>query len=206
MKSKESVRLICLVLFALFIFGSYMNIHAQGRGRGGGGGGRPSGNPGMGGRGAGGIGGGLGTASDRSNGRSDRGLGTASNKSNGRSDAGLDRARTAKENARQADEELRKHPGMANGMNMSANQLRSGYQAALATNPNLKFGQYVAANRIAKNLGARNPNITTDAILQGLAGGKSVGQSLQDLGVNSREAKEAEKTADREIKESKRRK
>jgi hypothetical protein len=124
----------------------------------------------------------------------------------GRSDAGLDRARAADDNARQADKELRDHPGMANGMNMSANQLRSGYQAALAANPNLKFGQYVAANRIAKNLGSRNPNITTNAILQGLAGGRSVGQTLQDLGLGSKEAKEAEKTADREIKESKRQK
>jgi hypothetical protein len=205
MKANDSVRLLCLVLFLSFIFGPCMNAKAQGRGRGGGGG-RPSGNSGMGGRGAGGVDGGLGTSSDRSNGRSDRGLGTASDKSMGRSDAGLDRARAAKENARQADEELRDHPGLAKGMNMSANQLRDGYQAALATNPNLKFGQYVAANRIAKNLGARNPNVTTDGILRGLAGGKSIGQSLQDLGVNSREAKEAEKTADREIKESKRQK
>jgi hypothetical protein len=159
-----------------------------------------------GGRGMGGVDGGLGNASDRSNGRSDRGLGTASERSNGRSDAGLDRARAAKENARQADDELRDHPGLAKGMNMSANQLRDGYQSALATNPNLKFGQYVAANRIAKNLGSRNPNITSDAILQGVAGGRSIGQSLQDLGVSSKEAKEAEKTADREIKESKRQK
>jgi hypothetical protein len=207
MKAKESVRLLCLVLFLLFIFGSCMNANAQGRGRGGGGGGRSmGGGSGMGGRGMGGVDGGLGRASDRSDGRSDRGLGTASEKSNGRSDAGLDRARTANENSRQADQELRDHPGLAKGMNMSANQLRDGYQAALATNPNLKFGQYVAANRIAKNLGARNPNITTDGILQGLAGGKSIGQSLQDLGVSSREAKEAEKTADREIKESKKQK
>ncbi|HZF40344.1 MAG TPA: hypothetical protein VE715_16080 [Blastocatellia bacterium] len=181
-----------------------MNANAQGRGRGGGG--QPSGNSGMGSRGAGGVDGGLGNASARSNGKSDRGTGTASDKSMGRSDAGLDRARAANENARQADDELRQHPGMANGMNMSANQLRSGYQAALATNPNLKFGQYVAANRIAKNLGSRNPNITTDAILQGLAGGKSIGQTLQGLGVNSKEAKEAEKSADREIKESKKQK
>jgi hypothetical protein len=91
-------------------------------------------------------------------------------------------------------------------MNMSANELRSGYQAALAKNPDLKFGQFVAANRIAKNLGDRNPNITTGAILQGLADGKSIGQRLQELGLSSREAKDAEKTADREIKESKRQK
>jgi hypothetical protein len=159
----------------------------------------------MGGRG-GGVGGGSGNASDRSNGRSDRGIGNASDKSGGRSDDGLDRARAANENAKQGDKELRDHPGMANGMNMSANQLRDGYKAALATNPNLKFGQYVAANRIAKNLGGRNPNITTNAILQGLASGKSIGQTLQGLGLSSREAKEAENTADRQIKESKRQK
>jgi hypothetical protein len=118
----------------------------------------------------------------------------------------LDRARAADQNSRQADKELQDHPGLAKGMNMSANQLRDGYQAALANNPNLKFGQYVAANRIAKNLGDRNPNITSDAILQRVAGGRSIGQSLQDLGMNSKEAKEAEKAADREIKESKKQK
>lgn len=200
-KSRYSVRVLCLGLLSLFIFGACLNANAQGRGRGGG---QSAGSPGMGSRGMGGVDGGLGNASDRSNGRSDRGPGTASDKSMGRSDAGLDRARAADENAKQADAELRQHPGMANGMNMSANQLRTGYQAALATNPTLKFGQYVAANRIAKNLGSRNPNITTDAILQGLASGKSIGQTLQNLGLSSKEAKEAEKTADREIKDSKR--
>jgi hypothetical protein len=204
MKFKHSMRLLCLGLVSLFIVGACIDASAQGRGRGGGGG-RPAGNPGIGNRGGGGVDGGLGTASDRSRGRSDDGLGRASDKSGGRSDAGLDRARAANENAKQADKELRDNPGLAKGMNMSANQLRSGYQAALANNPDLKFGQFVAANRIAKNLGDRNPNITTGAILQGLADGKSIGQRLQELGLNSREAKEAEKTAEREIKESKRR-
>ncbi len=203
MKSKYLVRLLSLGLVSLFILGACINADAQGRGRGGGGG-RPAGNSGTG--GGRGVDGGLGNASDRSNGRSDRGIGNASDKSGGRSDDGLNRARAASENAKQADKELRDHPGMANGMNMSANQLRDGYKAALATNPNLKFGQYVAANRIAKNLGGRNPNITTAAILQGLASGKSIGQTLQGLGLSSREAKEAENTADRQIKESKRQK
>jgi hypothetical protein len=201
MKSKHLVKLLSFGLVSLFVLGACINADAQGRGRGGGGG-RPAGNSGMGGRG-GGVDGGLGNASDRSNGRSDRGIGNASDKSGGRSDDGLDRARAASENAKQADKELRDHPGMANGTNMSANQLRDGYKAALATNPNLKFGQYVAANRIAKNLGDRNPNITTAAILQGLAGGKSIGQTLQGLGLSSKEAKDAEKRADQEIKESK---
>lgn len=204
MKFKHCVRLLCLGLVSLFIFGTCMDASAQGRGRGGGG--RPSGNSGMGNRGAGGVDGGLGTGSERSRGRSDEGLGRASDRSAGRSDAGLDRARAANENSRRADEELHKHPGMTNGMNISANELRSGYQGALATNPDLKFGQFVAANRIAKNLGSRNPNITTDAILQGLADGKSIGQRLQELGLSSNEAKDAVKRADEEIKASKRQK
>jgi hypothetical protein len=39
-----------------------------------------------------------------------------------------------------------------------------------------------------------------------LASGKSIGKTLQNLGLSSKEAKEAEKTADREIKESKQQK
>lgn len=202
MKFKLSTKSVNLVLSLLLIMGTAMAVYAQGRGRGGGAGGGNSGGRGVG----GGVSGGLGNASDRSNGRSDRGLGNASDKSNGRSDDGLDRARAASDKVNQADDELRRNPGMAKGMNMSANQLRDGYQAALAKNPDLKFGQYVAANRIARNLGDRNPNITSDAILQGLAGGKSIGQTLQGLGLSSKEAKDAEKTAEREIKESKRQK
>jgi len=202
MKFKLSTKSVNLMLSLLLIIGTAMAVYAQGRGRGGGAGGGNSGGRGVG----GGVSGGLGNASDRSNGRSDRGLGNASDKSNGRSDDGLDRARAASDKVNQADDELRRNPGMAKGMNMSANQLRDGYQAALAKNPDLKFGQYVAANRIARNLGDRNPNITSDAILQGLAGGKSIGQTLQGLGLSSKDAKDAEKTAEREIKESKRQK
>lgn len=61
----------------------------------------------------------------------------------------------------------------------------------------LHVKQYVAADRFAKNLVARNPNITTGAILRRLADAKSIGQRLQELGLNSKEAREAEKTADR---------
>jgi hypothetical protein len=201
MKFKHSVKPVSLALALLLILGTVTAVYAQGRGRGGGGG---RGNSGMGGRGVdGGVSDGLGNASDRSGGRSDRGLGNASDKSNGRSDAGLDRARAASDKVKEADDEIRRNPGLAKGLNMSANQLRDGYQAALVNNPDLKFGQYVAANRIANNLGDRNPNITSDAILQGLAGGKSIGQRLQELGLSSKEAKDAEKNADREIKQSK---
>jgi hypothetical protein len=83
---------------------------------------------------------------------------------------------------------------------VNANDLRSGYQAALATNPNLKFGQYVAATRLAQNLGSRFPNVTRANILAGLADGDSIGRTLRNLGLSSDQANAAKKQAEREIK------
>ncbi len=135
-------------------------------------------------------------------GRADSGRGNASDRSNGRSDAGLERERTASENLSHANRELAKHPGVANALHINANALRAGYQSALLKNPNLTFGQFVAATRLAQNLGGKHPNITRDAILAGLANGKSIGQTLQNLGLSSHEAKDAKKRAEREIEES----
>jgi hypothetical protein len=181
--------------------------YAQGKGRGGGtGGGRGSGG------GSGNAGGppsgagvdrGLGNASERSGGRSDRGLENASTRSNGRSDAGLERARQASSNLRHADDDLRDHPGLPRALHTNANDLRAGYQAALAVNPKLTFGNYVSATRVSQNLGRRFPNITRTAILSGLASGRSLGQTLQDLGLSDREAKDAKKVAEDEIKRAK---
>ncbi|MEK6333378.1 MAG: hypothetical protein AABM67_00410 [Acidobacteriota bacterium] len=193
-----------LGLVVVFIAGFQVMASAQGRGRGAGAGppaGKPSGGPPSG----VGVDRGIGTSSDKSAGRADTGRGTASDRSNGRSDAGLDRARLQRQNSQKADNELRDHPGLAANLHTTANDLRSGYQAALAANPSLKFGQYVAATRLAANLGAKNPNITTNSILAGLAAGDSIGQTLQDLGLSKQQAKDARKRADREIKDAKRR-
>jgi len=189
--------LLCVVVLSL-------TTAAFGQGKGGGGG-RGSGGSGNAGGPPSGVGvdRGLGNASGRSNGRSDDGLGTASDRSNGRSDAGLDRARLAENNRRDADRDLREHPAIANAVHTNANDLRSGYQTALVANPDLKFGQYVAATRLAQNLGGRFPNITRDAILAGLADGHSLGRTLQTLGLNSHEADAAKKQAEREIKQAK---
>ena len=191
------------LLACAFLIGMQVIVSAQGRGRGAG---APSGNPGMGGPPSGvGVDRGINTSSDRSNGRADTGRSTASDRSNGRSDAGLDRARLQRENAKEANDELRNHPGMAANLHTTANDLRSGYQAALAANPNLKFGQYVAATRLPANLGGRFPNVTRAAILSGLANGQSIGQTLHDLGLSKQQAADAKKRAEREVKEAKRR-
>jgi len=92
---------------------------------------------------------------------------------------------------------------MARHLKLNANDLRAGYQTALLTNPELKFGHYVSATRVSQNLASRHPNITRDAILGGLASGRSLGQTLQDLGLSDREANDVRRRAEREIKEAK---
>jgi hypothetical protein len=188
----------CAGLLCLLVLVLATGAFAQGRGRGGGGGGGGS----HGGGPPAGVGAdrGLGNASTRSGGRSDDGLSNASTRSNGRSDAGLERARHASSNLRHADDDLRDHPGVTRALHTTANDLRSGYQAALATNPDLTFGNYVAATRLSQNLHSRFPNVTRDAILSGLASGRSIGQTLQDLGLSDRESKDARKRAEEEIK------
>lgn len=190
---------LCLLVLVLAT-----GAFAQGKGRGGGaGGGRGSGagsGPGGGPPAGVGVDRGLGNASGRSGGRSDDGLGNASTKSKGRSDAGLERARIASSNLRRADNDLRDHPGLPRALRTNANDLRGGYQAALAVNPNLTFGNYVSATRLGQNLNPRFPNITRDAILSGLGSGRSLGRTLQDLGLSEREAREARKRSDAEIK------
>jgi len=189
------VGILCLLVLTLATA-----AFAQGKGKGGGGGhGGGGGSSNRGGPPPGvGVDRGLGNASDRSNGRSDEGLSNASTKSNGRSAEGLERARS--NNLRRADDDLRDHPGVPQALHTNANDLRAGYEAALANNPDLKFGNYVSATRLAQNLGSRHPNITRDAILDGLNSGRSLGQTLQDLGLNESESKDARKLADDEIK------
>jgi len=179
------------------------NVAAQGKGRGGGAaggrgastGGPPSGV---------GVDRGLGRSSDASAGRSDDGRDNASTRSNGRSETGLERARIASQNLHDADNDLRHHPNIASDMHVNANDLRAGYQAALVTNPNLTFGNYVAATRLAQNLGGRFPAITRAAILAGLANADSIGKTLRNLGLSSDEANAAKKRVDMQIKDSKR--
>ncbi len=92
--------------------------------------------------------------------------------------------------------------GIANKLGTTSDILESAYQAALAANPKLTRGQFVAANVLAKNLGDKNPAITTPAILDGLKSGKSIGQTLQALGVKANDARDAQRAANREIQQS----
>lgn len=185
-----------LIVLSLLVLVLATGAFAQGKSRGGGGGRGSGGGPPAG----GGVDRGLGNASSRSGGRSDDGLSNASTKSKGRSDDGLERARRASSNLRRADGDLQDHPGLPRALRTNANDLRAGYQAALATNPDLTFGNYVSATRLGQNLNRRFPSVNRDAILSGLASGRSLGQTLQDLGLKGDESKAARKQADAEIK------
>ena len=199
---------IFIVFACLVILSLTTPAFAQGKGKGGGGGKGSGGGVGSGGGNGGGppagvgVDRGVGNASDRSGGRSDDGLSNASVKSKGRSDEGLERARRASDNLRHADNDLRDHPRLPKVLRTNEKPLPAGYQAELHRNPNLSFGNYVSATRVSQNLGSRHPNVTRRAILDGLASGRSLGRTLQDLGLHEREAKEARKLAEREIKEA----
>ncbi len=201
MKNNLTPLLSLFVLFGILSL-AQNSASAQGRGRGNAGG---AGNPGVNRPSSPNADFGLGNASRRSNGRSDRGLETAETRSNGRSGAGLERARLGRENARRAEREVRDNPQAAELLRTNANDLRQSYQSALANNPDLKFGQFVAANMLARNLSSRYPQVTTAAILDGLANGDSIGRTLRDSGVGSSEAKDAERQAKKTIQEIKNR-
>ena len=90
--------------------------------------------------------------------------------------------------------------GIASKLNTTPEALESAYAAAKQANPKLTRGQFVAANMLAHNLGEKNPGITTQAILDGLKSGKSIGQTLQSLGLSAKDAAAAQRQADREAK------
>jgi hypothetical protein len=99
-------------------------------------------------------------------------------------------------------EETKGFRGIAEKLHTTPQALEAAYDAAKAANPKLTHGQFIAANVVAQNLGEKNPAITTQAILDGLKSGKSIGQTLHSLGVSDKEADEAEKAADKAAKEA----
>src|SRR5690348_2787054 len=97
-------------------------------------------------------------------------------------------------------EQLHSFRGIAAKLNTTPQALETAYEQARSTNPKLTHGQFTAANMLGQNLSAKG--ITTDQILAGLASGKSIGKTLQSLGLSDKEAKQAEQAADRDVKEA----
>jgi hypothetical protein len=205
------MRISVLTVFAvLLMFCVATDSNGQGRGRGGGGG---NGNAGGSARPAGGgppsgigVDRGLGNASVHSNGRSDSGLDNASMRSNGRSDAGIDRARLARENAnRMSDTELNRFRGLSRRLGSTPLEMRAVYEKALALDPDLTYGNFVAAHVISDNMSKRFPNVTSTNILTGLANGDSLGKTLRNLRLTKEQSKIALRDAEDAIDAAKKR-
>ncbi len=103
---------------------------------------------------------------------------------------------------RQKAANLKSFRGIAAQLNTTPEALNNAFENARVGNPKLSRGNFIAANVLADNLGAKRPNITTPAILSGLQSGKSLGQTLQSLGLSASEAKQARRTADRQAKDA----
>ncbi len=97
---------------------------------------------------------------------------------------------------------LKAFRGIAAKLNTTPQALHSAFERARQANPKLSRGNFIAANVLADNLGARRPNVTTAAILTGLQNGRSIGQTLQSLGLSAAEAREARRAADRRVKDA----
>jgi hypothetical protein len=114
-------------------------------------------------------------------------------------------ARDSSKADRQYSASVKSFRGLAAKLNTTPEALVSAFARARTANPKLSRGNFVAANVLADNLGAQHPGITTAAILSGLQSGKSIGQTLQSFGLSSAEAKQARKTADRDVKDANKR-
>jgi len=116
--------------------------------------------------------------------------------------AGAGHEAAPKTPAAKPTEETKGFRGIAEKLHTTPQALEASYDAAKAANPNLTHGQFIAANVVAQNLGEKNPAVTTQALLDGLKSGKSIGQTLRGLKVSDKEADEAERAADKAAKEA----
>jgi hypothetical protein len=107
--------------------------------------------------------------------------------------------------ARRRAENIKAFRGIATKLNTTPAALAAAFERARVANPKLSRGNFIAANVLADNLGARHPNITTRAILSGLQNGRSIGQTLQSLGLSAAEAKQARRAAAVRVKDADRR-
>jgi hypothetical protein len=103
---------------------------------------------------------------------------------------------------RQTTANLKAFRGIAAKLNTTPAALQNAFASARVANPKLSRGNFIAANVLADNLGARHPNITTPAILSGLRSGQSMGRTLQSLGLSAADAKQERRVADRDTKDA----
>ena len=113
-------------------------------------------------------------------------------------------APAAHPSADQAAKAEKSFTAIAEKLNTTPDALKSAYDAARQANPKLTRGQFIAANLLAQHLGSRNSSITTQAVLDGLSSGKTIGTTLEGLGLSPDEATEAQRAANRDLRDAER--
>lgn len=102
--------------------------------------------------------------------------------------------RSAKQKA-----ESKRFRGLAKKIDLSPAEARAWYLEEKEANPDLTYGQFVAANMIARKHGKRNPRLTTEAILDKLRAGKSLGRAVKDLGLKDKVYKRTKDRINRDL-------
>lgn len=178
--------LVFAALTLTFILGT--DAFSQGRGRGNSGGNPGAGQGGGGDRGMGGAG--FPDMSGRGGWENPRGRdGSTSETRGGRSGSGGRRERPSNPGPQRFE-------GLSNHLGVPASELQSQYEAARAENPNLTYGQWVAANVI----GISNPrDLTAEQILGSLRDGKTLGETLSSAGWDRDRIKKERKRIKKEV-------
>jgi len=97
---------------------------------------------------------------------------------------------------KQANKMEHRYENLGRKLNMSSSEARAWYERESALNPNLTYGNFVAANMIARN----HQGISAQQILNGMRSGRSLGQTMKDLGVNDREIRKDKKRVKDDLK------
>jgi hypothetical protein len=93
----------------------------------------------------------------------------------------------------------KRYNGLAKKIGMSPEAAQTWYETEKRLNPDLTYGQFVAANMIARKHGSHYPNLTTERILGELRDGRSLGQAIKNLGLNDKDAEKERKRIRKEI-------
>lgn len=92
--------------------------------------------------------------------------------------------------------------GLSKKTGVSQDDLRNRFETERALNPDLTYGQFVAAHMIAGN-NKNNRNISTGGILSGLRNGDSIGETLHRSGFSDSQIKAERKRLKKLMKDDK---
>ena len=92
--------------------------------------------------------------------------------------------------------------GLAKKIGLSPEAAHAWYKTERVLNPDLTYGQFVAANMIARKHGSRYPLLTTEGILTGLRNGGNLGQTVKNLGFGDKDYRKERKRIDKIFKKA----